>query len=58
MPFMTFIWTKNTTSDGVVRFNCTVSGVDEDLQETLRQQVLKENAEVEEPRSVDDKNRR
>ena len=57
-PFMTFIWTKNTTSDGVVRFNCTVSGMDEDLQDTLRHQVLKENPEENDTRSVDDKNRR
>lgn len=42
-PFMTFIWTKNTTPDGEVRFNCTVTGVDADLQETLRKQLLKEN---------------
>lgn len=41
-PFMTFIWTKNTTYEGQVRFNCTISGVDSELQETLRKQILKE----------------
>lgn len=41
-PFMTFIWTKNTTADGQVRFNCTISGVDSELQETLRKQLLNE----------------
>lgn len=39
-PFMTFIWTKNTTPDGQVRFNCTITGVDSELQETLRSQIL------------------
>jgi len=39
-PFMTFIWTKNTTDDGQVRFNCTITGVDDDLQKTLRNQIL------------------
>lgn len=46
-PFMTFIWTKNTTADGQVRFNCTITGVDEELQETLRHQILKETPEPE-----------
>lgn len=46
-PFMTFIWTKNTASDGQVRFNCTISGVDSELQETLRLQVLNEEPETE-----------
>lgn len=41
-PFMTFIWTKNTGHDGQVRFNCTITGVDAELQETLRKQVLNE----------------
>lgn len=39
-PFMTFIWTKTTTSDAQVRFNCTITGVDADLQDLLRKQVL------------------
>ena len=32
--------TKNTTPDGQVRFNCTITGVDEGLQETLRKQIV------------------
>lgn len=47
-PFMTFIWTKNTTPDGQVRFNCTITGVDEGLQETLRKQIVSQ-APTEEP---------
>lgn len=35
---MTFIWTK-TTSDQGVRFNCTITGVDEDMQERLRENI-------------------
>lgn len=38
-PFMTFIWTKTTTSEGDVRFNCTISGLDDDLQDALREQI-------------------
>ncbi len=41
-PFMTFIWTKNTTPDGQVRLNCTVTGVDANMQEILRKQILKQ----------------
>jgi hypothetical protein len=44
---MTFIWTKNTTNDGQVRFNCTITGVDDDLQKTLRQQILSQKPVVE-----------
>ncbi|MDO4807022.1 MAG: hypothetical protein Q4A07_07230 [Coriobacteriales bacterium] len=46
-PFMTFIWTKNTTSDGQVRFNCTITGVDEDLQDTLRKQIVSQTTNQE-----------
>lgn len=46
-PFMTFIWTKNTTNDGQVRFNCTITGVDAELQDMLRKQILKEPPEPE-----------
>lgn len=38
-PFVTYIWTKSTTSDGQVRFSCTMAGVDHELQELLRQQI-------------------
>ena len=55
---MTFIWTKSTTSDGQVRFNCTVTGMDADLQEMLRLQVLKEPTEHEGSVAVDGTNRR
>jgi hypothetical protein len=44
---MTFIWTKNTTNDGQVRFNGTITGVDDDLQKTLRQQILSQKPVVE-----------
>lgn len=46
-PFMTFIWTKNTTNDGQVRFNCTITGVNDDLQNTLRQQILSQQPAAE-----------
>lgn len=46
-PFMTFIWTKSTTADGQVRFNCTITGVDSELQETLRSQIVKETPPTE-----------
>jgi hypothetical protein len=36
---MTFIWTKATTESGGVRFNCTITGVDQDMQEQLRENV-------------------
>lgn len=38
-PFMTFIWTKTTSASGEVRFNCSISGLDEDLQDELRDQI-------------------
>lgn len=45
-PFMTFIWTKTTTpTSGQVRFNCTISGVDDELQATLRDQILRHTPE-------------
>ena len=46
VPFMTYIWTKTTTADGQVRFNCTVTGVDAELQETLRSQVININPDA------------
>ncbi|MDO4536916.1 MAG: hypothetical protein Q4B54_02060 [Coriobacteriales bacterium] len=46
-PYLTFIWHKTTGSDGQVRFNCTVTGVDEELQETLRGQILKQSPDSE-----------
>lgn len=36
---MTFIWTKTTTSDGEVRFNCTITGVDADMQAKLKESI-------------------
>lgn len=42
VPFITFIWTKSTSPEGEVHFNCTISGVDAELQDTLRKQILKE----------------
>lgn len=38
-PFITYVWTKTATSDGQVRFGCTVAGVDDELQELLRDQI-------------------
>lgn len=38
-PFITYVWTKSTTRNGQVRFGCTVSGVDDELQELLREQI-------------------
>lgn len=38
-PFMTFIWTKTTSPSGEVRFNCSISGLDNDLQDELRDQI-------------------
>lgn len=46
VPFMTYIWTKTTAADGQVRFNCTVTGVDAELQETLRGQVININPDA------------
>ncbi len=46
-PFVTFIWTKTTTSNGEVRFNCTVTGLDASLQNLLRDQILAQAPEVE-----------
>lgn len=46
-PFITFIWTKDTSADGQVHFNCTIAGVDEDLQESLRGQFLSQMNEEE-----------
>jgi len=39
-PFITFIWTKTTTPDGQAHFNCMISGVDTELEETLRNQIV------------------
>lgn len=38
-PFMTFIWTKSVDANGEVKFNCTITGLDDDLQEELRTQI-------------------
>ena len=38
-PFITYVWTKSSTSDGQVRFSCTVAGVDDELQDILREQI-------------------
>lgn len=46
-PFITFVWTKVTTSDRQVRLTCTISGVDAELQDTLRDQILQHAPEVE-----------
>ncbi|MDO4797542.1 MAG: hypothetical protein Q4A01_05930 [Coriobacteriales bacterium] len=45
-PFITFIWTKTTTSDGEVRFNCTITGLDANLQHLLRDQIMAQVPEV------------
>ena len=37
-PFMTFVWTKGKTDDGV-RFNCTITGVDGQTEEQLRSAI-------------------
>lgn len=37
-PFMTFVWTKVGTDDGV-RFNCTITGVDDEIEERLRKSI-------------------
>ena len=47
-PFITFVWTKVTTSDRQVRLTCTISGVDAELQDMLRDQILQHAPEVEE----------
>ncbi len=57
-PFITYVWTKSTTGDGQVRFSCTIAGVDDELQEVLRDQITSRATplfgggdEEEEPRS-------
>ena len=37
-PFMTFIWTKTATDDGV-SFNCEIAGVDNETQERLHDAI-------------------
>ncbi len=37
-PFMTFVWTKTQSVDGV-NFNCTITGVDAAMQERLRDKI-------------------
>jgi hypothetical protein len=54
-PFITYIWTKNPTSDGRVHFNCMISGVDADLQETLRDQIMRNLSEDNEREGVGDR---
>lgn len=45
-PFMTFIWTKTTTPEGEVRFNCTITGLDSEFQDLLRSQIAQQVPEV------------
>ena len=47
-PFITFIWTKTTSADGQAHFNCMISGVDTELEETLRNQIVGSTAEEDE----------
>jgi len=56
VPFMTFVWTKSTNSQGQIRFHCAISGVDDELQEVLRNQILgQDNApEDEDPYARED----
>ncbi len=37
-PFMTFVWTKTKTDDGV-RFNCSIVGVDQQTEDRLRKAI-------------------
>lgn len=37
-PFMTFVWTKTVTDDGV-RFDCSITGVDSTTQERLHKAI-------------------
>ncbi|MCI1665786.1 MAG: hypothetical protein LKI25_05375 [Atopobiaceae bacterium] len=37
--FMTFIWTKNTTSSGGFNLNCNITGMDSDTASSLRDKV-------------------
>ena len=54
VPFMTFVWTKSTTTQGQVRFHCAISGVDDDLQEVLRNQILGQKSAQEEDISLEE----
>lgn len=36
--FMTFVWTKTQSSDGV-HFNCSITGVNEEVEDELRDQI-------------------
>lgn len=36
--FMTFVWTKTQSSTGV-NFSCTITGIDETIQDELRDQI-------------------
>lgn len=56
-PFITFVWTKKTNGEGQVRFNCTISGVDSELQDTLRKQIMKEPPEEEDELDLDARRR-
>ena len=38
LPFMTFVWTKNASQEGV-RFNCAITGVDKQTQERLHSTI-------------------
>ena len=37
--FVTFVWTKSTTTEGRVVFNCTVTGMDSKTQKALRDRI-------------------
>ena len=37
--FVTFVWTKSTTPEGRVVFNCTVTGMDAKTQKALRDRI-------------------
>ena len=53
VPFMTFVWTKSTTAQGQIRFHCAISGVDDELQDVLRNQILGQNNLPQEPEAAD-----
>lgn len=38
--FATFVWTKSVTSTGSVNFKCTITGIDADTAESLREKLV------------------
>ncbi len=38
-PVITFVWTKTVSATGDVHFNCQISGLDDEMQEALREQI-------------------